>query len=245
MTGPGGNSSSVDDDLVALRRLGDSLPLPPGIPVIGAIARADVALATLRHHPHLLSTAEADRVKGLSNAAQQAAFIAVRAIARVAVSSLTRTPPDEVRIEQRCSVCGAPGHGRPRIRSRTGDYDAVFVSWSHAGAWVMVAAAPVPIGVDIETVEAHVPRTPAIFCASELSALDRCNDPSETALRWWTRKEAIVKLGRTDLDGIGTADVRASAPTAGPLEGVRMCTSVTRDYVASVACIARIDSSRS
>ncbi|WP_279071200.1 4'-phosphopantetheinyl transferase superfamily protein [Microbacterium lacticum] len=235
----------MDDDLVALRRLGDSLPLPPGIPVIGAIARADVALATLRHHPHLLSTAEADRVKGLSNAAQQAAFIAVRAIARVAVSSLTRTPPDEVRIEQRCSVCGAPGHGRPRIRSRTGDYDAVFVSWSHAGAWVMVAAASVPIGVDIETVEAHVPRTPAIFCASELSALDRCNDPSETALRWWTRKEAIVKLGRTDLDGIGTADVRASAPTAGPLEGVRMCTSVTRDYVASVACIARIDSSRS
>lgn len=238
MTYAGGDSSSTDDDLAALRRLGDPLPIPPGIiPVVGAIARADVALAALRHHPHLLSAAEADRASGLSPDAHRAAFIAARIIARVAVSSLTRTPADEVRIEQRCNVCRAPGHGRPSVRSRTGDQDAAFVSWSHAGAWAMAAAAPVPIGVDIETVEAHVPRTPAIFCASELSALDRSNDPSGTALRWWTRKEAIVKLGRTDLDGIGTVDVRATAPLAGPLEGIRMRTSVTSDHVASVACI--------
>ncbi|MDR1808526.1 MAG: 4'-phosphopantetheinyl transferase superfamily protein [Propionibacteriaceae bacterium] len=95
-----------------------------------------------------------------------------------------------------CRVCGRVGHGRPVAVDAAGHALAeVFLSSSHAGGWVVAAAAGVAIGVDCEPLAntlddatAAIALTPA-----ERAAADAAADPARARLATWVKKEALLK----------------------------------------------------
>jgi len=88
-------------------------------------------------------------------------------------------PGADVRIEQRCPVCGGP-HGRPLL-----PHAPLLASAAYAGPWVVVAVArrqdADAVGIDVE-LEGSAP---------ELSLLFAPADPPD--LRGWTAIEAALK----------------------------------------------------
>lgn len=129
-------------------------------------------------------------------------FLAARAIAARLVGEAAGVDPATVRFEQSCIRCGGP-HGRPRVTSPAGWH----VSWSHAAGWVTAGVSDRPCGVDVEPVAGQ----PVILSvlspgeAHELSALDDAGERTAMFVRWWVRKEAVLKAA-----GLGLVDAEPS-----------------------------------
>ena len=108
------------------------------------------------------------------------------------LSKRLKIAPSEVEIVRLpCHGCGGP-HGRPAVPG-----GAVHFSLSHSGAWVAVALAETPVGVDVEEVpDAQTVRDIAPLLhpgeTAELAALD-AEERAEAFARCWTRKEAYLK----------------------------------------------------
>lgn len=104
-----------------------------------------------------------------------------RATGRTLIRALAAqlAPRSDLRIEQRCTVCGGP-HGRPLLPGAP-----VHASVAYADPWVVVAVAPddvsSAVGIDAERADA----------APELAALFAPADPPD--LRGWTAIEAVLK----------------------------------------------------
>lgn len=112
-----------------------------------------------------------------------------------------------------CPLCGA-GHGRPVLRDR----DDVSFSLAATEGAVVVAIAPVAVGVDVETtgrVSAH--DLAAAFDRTERAGIDGLRDPERSiaALRCWVRKEALLKGWGTGL-GIDPETVHVGVSAMGP-----------------------------
>lgn len=218
--------------------IGRAIPAPIEMPFVGFASSATETLRGLRSLVPQLSKAETDRASTFKSSSQQTAFLASHLLARVVVGGLLNLSPADIRIEQFCARCAVVGHGRPRVLSRArDDVPQSFVSWSHAGSWVAAVASTVPVGVDIEQADTLVPQISDIFGVDELQELQASDNSRSDALRWWTRKESIVKLGLVGLDDFGDIDVRHENPSTGVIDGVRMRTVVNADYVASTACL--------
>lgn len=87
----------------------------------------------------------------------------------------------------------ADGHGKPTVTGLDGHFNA-----SHSGELMLIAAAAVPLGCDIERIDAGIdwrPIAERLFAPEERSALAPLNDgDGRTAFfRVWSRKEAFVK----------------------------------------------------
>ena len=86
------------------------------------------------------------------------------------------------------------------------------MSWSHAAGWVTAGVSDQPCGVDVEPV-ADQPVILSVLSpgeAHELSALDDAGERTAMFVRWWVRKEAVLKaagLGLVDADP-SVVDVR-------------------------------------
>lgn len=127
-----------------------------------------------------------------------------RALIRALAAELA--PGADVRVEQRCPVCGGP-HGRPLLPQAP-----LLASAAYADPWVVVAVAreqdAAAIGIDVELEGA----------APDLALLFAPEDPPD--LRGWTAIEAALKA-----DGRGllvppdrvrlSADGRATVPDGG------------------------------
>jgi 4'-phosphopantetheinyl transferase len=88
-----------------------------------------------------------------------------------------------------CAQCGEE-HGRPVAAG-------LWLSVAHAGDLVVVAAAPTPVGVDVERADAHIP--------GEYGG----------HVRSWTRLEAVLKAdGRGVVVDPGDVSFAAAAPSA-------------------------------
>lgn len=116
-------------------------------------------------------------------------------------------PPAEVRVDRVCAECGGP-HGIPRVAG------APYFSISHCPGTVVVAAcADHEVGVDVEDAER---RDVEEVIDQLLAPAER--QPGLTAgdlLRYWVRKEAVVKATGAGL----YADLRTvlvSPPGAAP-----------------------------
>ncbi|MBS1906269.1 MAG: 4-phosphopantetheinyl transferase [Actinobacteria bacterium] len=127
-----------------------------------------------------------------------------RALIRTLAAELA--PEADLRVEQRCAVCGGP-HGRPQFPQAP-----LLASTAYADSWVVVAVAhrqdAAAIGIDVE-LEGSAP---------ELALLFAPGDPP--GLRGWTAIEAALKA-----DGRGlmvppdrvrlSPDGRATVPGGG------------------------------
>ncbi|HYH48522.1 MAG TPA: 4'-phosphopantetheinyl transferase superfamily protein [Acidimicrobiia bacterium] len=78
---------------------------------------------------------------------------------------------------------------------------------------VAAAAGTVPVGVDVEAfppVEGLAARDlSAALTTAEVAAVDAATDPRYAVLLAWARKEACLKAGLVDLDGLGHLDLAA------------------------------------
>lgn len=135
-------------------------------------------------------------------------------VVRLAVAALLGARDEDVRLDRRCPSCGGP-HGPVRVPGGGAE-----VSVSHGGDWVVVAVSDVPLGVDVEPVDAGVDTAAIVdqvLAPEERAALDRLDDGArvEAFFRCWTRKEAVLKSTRRGLLDPMT-DVVVSAPGAAP-----------------------------
>lgn len=135
-----------------------------------------------------LDDREQERARGLAAAADLGRFVVGAVLLRVAVAAATGVPASEVAVDRTCPECGA-AHGRPRI-------PGLHVSVAHAGPLVLVATAPVSVGVDVEAV------------ARGTESVDIAD---------WVRREAEFKAGaageRSDAEGaLSVLDTPAPLP---------------------------------
>lgn len=148
--------------------------------------------------------ARVDRYQRPEDAALSAGgALLVRAIAGRALG----VPPGEVRVDRVCAQCGGP-HGIPRVAG------APYFSISHCSGTVVVAAcADHEVGVDVEDAER---RDVEDVIDQFLAPAER--QPGLTAgdlLRYWVRKEAVVKATGAGLYA-DLCTVLVSPPDAAP-----------------------------
>ncbi|MBW3614029.1 MAG: 4'-phosphopantetheinyl transferase superfamily protein [Actinobacteria bacterium] len=145
-------------------------------------------------------------------AADRLQFLAAHALARLVVAAYLGQDPAALRFTSACKTCGEP-HGKPRLADPPADLE---LSLSHSGDRVAVAVARgVPVGVDVEQVATAY--DPAViqdvlspverFALQELSPADA----SLAFLRYWVRKEALLKATGDGL-AVSPALITVSAP---------------------------------
>lgn len=141
-------------------------------------------------------------------------FHAAHLLIRTCAARLLGVRPGDVVIEQRCPTCGGP-HGRPAV---VGHPD-IGVSLAHSRGLVAAAAGWAPVGIDIEAfppAEGLVAEDlSAALTAAEIMAIDAAPDGPRAMLLAWVRKEACLKAGLVDLDGLCGLDLSA-LPLAPP-----------------------------
>jgi 4'-phosphopantetheinyl transferase len=142
----------------------------------------------------LLTDPERSRLQSLRTSAAEDRFRSAHLLARVVVGRLMEVEPSSVQLRQRCPRCGGP-HGRPIVgvpgRPRVG------MSLSGAGGVVLAAAAFAEIGVDHEPCGAG-DVTVAAVALTERERMQLAQRPTtaqpDALLRWWVRKEALLKM---------------------------------------------------
>jgi 4'-phosphopantetheinyl transferase len=154
----------------------------------------------------LLSPAEQERMARLRRPSDREAFLAAHLLIRKCAARVLGVRPGDISIVQRCATCGGP-HGRPEV----GGHPDVGASLAHSHGVVAAAAGTVPVGIDVEAFppadglaagELSAALTPA-----EVGAIESAPDPRQAMLLAWVRKEACLKAGLVDLDGLGGFDL--------------------------------------
>lgn len=162
----------------------------------------------------LLDDAERARHARLVRAEDRARHVTAHALLRLCLGRRLDQRPDTLRLDRTCPECGG-AHGKPRLPG-----GEVEFSLTHSGALVGVALAQVPVGIDVES-RAGSAYDPAL-AGEALSAAERAHleamAPSRRAagfLRYWTRKEAVLKALGTGLT-LPLHDLEVSSPHEPP-----------------------------
>ena len=161
-----------------------------------------------------LTDIERDRARAFRNHDDKRDFLAGHLLVRRAAAMLTGASASTFVVEQHCDRCGGP-HGRPHLRS----HPNLSVSLSHTNGVAAAACNRGPIGVDIE----HWSNVPVshgelghVLTDAERELLNACAadvssdglEPDQLAfLRFWVRKESLVKFGALTLDTLSTVDL--------------------------------------
>lgn len=93
-------------------------------------------------------------------------------------------------------------HGAPYLPARPD----LHISISHCRTAVAVAVSTQgPVGIDVESRRRIGDSLVQRVCTpNEKAAIDRSDDPTMEFLRYWTRKEAVLKCRRTGIRGFGS-----------------------------------------
>ncbi|MGY1839755.1 MULTISPECIES: 4'-phosphopantetheinyl transferase family protein [unclassified Modestobacter] len=162
----------------------------------------------------LLGDAERARSASLRDPADRAAYVAAHLLVRRCAAALTGRPVTELSVRQWCADCGTAGHGRPSL---VGLPD-VHVSWAHTRGTVVATAAWGRVGVDVEALPADgaaAGRFPWLAPA-ENRQVQSAADPPLLALRYWLRKECLVKAGMGTLDTMHRIDLSRAGERVDP-----------------------------
>jgi 4'-phosphopantetheinyl transferase len=165
----------------------------------------------------LLDAGERARWSRFRRDADRARFLAAHALARRVLAVHAGMPAAELGFATLCRRCGATDHGKPRLVAAGG----IEFSLSHSGERVVLALARgVVLGVDVERLKPE--RDAAALTAAVLSAAEQrvvaALPPARRALallRYWTRKEALLKATGDGL-AIEPARLTVTAPDAPP-----------------------------
>ncbi|GGT79245.1 MULTISPECIES: 4'-phosphopantetheinyl transferase family protein [Streptomyces] len=165
----------------------------------------------------LLNPAERERAGRFRRDRDRRDFVAAHLLVRLCAARLLSVDPADVAFAQHCPGCDRGGHGRPLL----GDRPDVHLSLSHSAGVIAAAAGPAPIGVDVERLD-QAPDgliEERVLAPAELGLVRSHADPKAAFLRLWVRKEALIKVGRAELDTMGDLDLSAlplDPPGAGP-----------------------------
>lgn len=143
----------------------------------------------------LLDALEAERAGRYRHVVDRDRFVAGVVATKELVGAVTGVAPAEVALDRTCEECGSRAHGRPRLRRPPGHRD-LHVSVTHGGAWVAVAVASRPVGVDLEPVTPDVVEVgPVVLTDREAGATTKVAEADRPAAltRLWVRKEAVLK----------------------------------------------------
>lgn len=173
----------------------------------------------LRHPPagtHLLNEGERGRLARFHRETARRDFVAAHTLIRLCAGWLLGIAPTAVAFAQHCPTCGRTDHGRPLLADRPD----VHLSLSHTDGVVAAAAGHVPVGIDVERLKRGRSREVMhrVLTAAELALVTAHADPDHAFLRQWVRKEALIKIGRTDLDSLDALDLSA-LPLGGQGDG--------------------------
>lgn len=174
---------------------------------LAAVASTDEVLRHPLAGQHLLNAGERGRVARFHREGARRDFVAAHLLVRLCAGQLLGIAPTEVAFAQYCPACRGTDHGRPLLTDRPD----VHLSLSHADGVVAAAAGHVPVGIDVER-RARARGTDVmqrVLTAAELDLVTAHSDPDYAFLRQWVRKEALIKVGRADLDSLGVLDLSA------------------------------------
>lgn len=145
-----------------------------------------------------LSAEERGRAAAFVRKADRDRYLVAHTALRRELGRRLGVRPGEVTLtREACPLCGGP-HGRPSVPGHP-----LHFSLSHAGGLVLLAFAPVPVGVDVEVcpepgLVADIAKTLHPGERAELANLPEPLRPVAFA-RCWTRKEAYLKGTGTGL----------------------------------------------
>lgn len=179
--------------------------------VIKILTTQEWATARTRDVEDLLTDLERARAGRFRRAQDRADFVAAHVLAREVVAELVRLAIDVIRLDQACPRCGSTDHGAPRVTVPR--WPSASVSWSHCRGRVAAVAGWEPVGIDVER-----PRHASCFrdvmrgvlSPSEVDLVLSRRDVNAAFLHWWTRKEALVKVGAITLEDFATTDLSGS-----------------------------------
>lgn len=138
--------------------------------------------------------------------------------------------PEEIEFgREQCPCCGSQ-RGRPSVVHPRNE---VHFSLARSGQWLLVAIAPVPVGIDVESLasaETVVEVTPLLH-PSEQREIAASPDRREAFTRVWTRKEAYLK-------GLGTG-IAHGIDAQPDSDWTIVDVPVAEGYAAAVALSAR------
>lgn len=154
-----------------------------GVDVAWAFVPSDLTVSPV------LDSVELARMGRYRLHADRMRYLGGHILVRLLVSDLIGVSPWDVTVDYTCSGCGEP-HGGPRSRE-------LYLSLSHAGDIAVAAASfTARVGVDVELDQP----LSADFDEMALHPDERCfiarvpaHLRQDLRVRWWTRKEAVLK----------------------------------------------------
>ncbi|MFE7561260.1 4'-phosphopantetheinyl transferase family protein [Kitasatospora sp. NPDC057500] len=195
---------------------------------------------------HLLTALEQERAARFRYESGRADFIAAHVLVRLCAARLLGVPAAGLTLAQHCPDCGKGDHGKPYLP----DHPGIEVSLSHTKGVVAAAAGHRPIGVDVELTDRGgtlLDVAPRVLAEAELRQVREHADPARAFLRLWVRKEALIKIGRTTLDGLAAVDLSGlpldlpgGRPLLSPFEGLRLLDWVDEAHGTAVAAVSEL-----
>jgi 4'-phosphopantetheinyl transferase len=189
----------------------------------------------------MLSAAESARADGLLRGTTRDSFAVGAGLLRLAVQHCVGIAAPDVVVERSCRWC-AGAHGRPVLR---GAADGWHASVTHSEGLVAVAVtAAGPVGIDAERVTESGDLDGLI--AAVLAPDEPRPDSMREFLRYWTRKESVLKAtgdGLTrpmpDVVVSGAGQAAALISLFGQAVPAAMCEPGLRpDYVTAVTVLS-------
>ncbi|MFC8722104.1 4'-phosphopantetheinyl transferase family protein [Kitasatospora sp. NPDC057198] len=178
------------------------MPNPP----FAMLASTAEVLARPDADERLLTGYERERLGRFRRDTDRDDYLAAHLLVRYCAAAHLGTDPAAIAFGQRCPGCGSGVHGRPYLTDRPGTH----LSLSHTNGVIAAAAAPVPVGVDVEHLGPRHDDPTAlrhVLTPAEAALVRGHADPTAAFLRLWVRKEALIKLGRTTLDSLAELDL--------------------------------------
>jgi 4'-phosphopantetheinyl transferase len=166
----------------------------------------------------LLDSGERRRGARFDRDEDRARFLAAHALARLVLAGHLGIPAPALTFHATCRECGAGDHGKPRLGMAGAGLE---FSLSHSGTRVVLAVArDAAVGVDVERLNVQrdfAALIPAVLSAAEQPAVADLPDAERAGavLRYWTRKEALLKATGDGL-GVAPAALTVTPPDAPP-----------------------------
>lgn len=152
-----------------------------------------------------LTVIEQERAAAFRRGPDAADFVAAHLLAREVAAGVLGVPAPAVQLTAHCPECGSARHGRPGIAGEPG----AGISLSHAPGVVAAASGAGRVGIDVEVAcgRLEVAELADVALAPGERALVPAAGFGSAFLSLWVRKEALVKVGATDLGSLSAVDL--------------------------------------